>query len=229
LLVHFHLLLCRGILTCSAHDGHENFDHTSPSPIHLRKDSRLAPGVQAHGTSHGHRRRHSDFNQQPPSPRDRHGHRRVQGSVDYRPPNPRHIPGERRVSFSQDRPSDIGRKRGESRRRSTSPRRSEDDDTDDECYSSADEKLRREKVKREKLLIAGLACITTAAAANNIYQSTVAYEARRKLVREGDMSEDESKRLKNKHRMRDLFALSVAAVGINNARNGWKRYETYGR
>ena len=39
------------------------------------------------------------------------------------------------------------------------------------------------------------------------------------------MCTSEMKRLKNKALMMDLFTVGVAAVGINNARMGWKRVE----
>ncbi|KAL9638128.1 MAG: hypothetical protein Q9164_001748 [Protoblastenia rupestris] len=116
----------------------------------------------------------------------------------------------RRYSSSEDRYS--SRKR--ERRR----------DSDAKSSTTSDTEEQRKK-RNEKLLAASMACITTVAAANNIYQSTKAHETRRKDVREGKLSVQEAYQKRRKHAMLDLFSIGVAAIGINNARNGWKRVE----
>jgi len=95
----------------------------------------------------------------------------------------------------------------------------------DSGYSSADELDKERKHRNRQLLYTGLACVTTVAAANNIYQNTKAHQARKNEVREGEMCMSEVKRLKNKALLMDLFTVGVVAVGINNARMGWKRVE----
>ncbi|KAI4213910.1 MAG: hypothetical protein LQ351_003605 [Letrouitia transgressa] len=87
--------------------------------------------------------------------------------------------------------------------------------------TDADPKAQRNRT----LLTAALATITTAAAANNIYQSAKAHGARKKQVREGEMCSAEEKRLRQRGRLLDVVSLGVAAVGVNNARMGWKRWE----
>ncbi|KAI4161263.1 MAG: hypothetical protein LQ342_005055 [Letrouitia transgressa] len=87
--------------------------------------------------------------------------------------------------------------------------------------ADADPKAQRNRT----LLTAALATITTAAAANNIYQSAKAHGARKKQVREGEMCSAEEKRLRQRGRLLDVVSLGVAAVGVNNARMGWKRWE----
>ena len=67
--------------------------------------------------------------------------------------------------------------------------------------------------------------MTTVAAANNIYQNTKAHHARRNQYREGEMCSSEVKRLKSKAFLMDAFTVGVVAVGLNNARMGWKRVE----
>ena len=116
----------------------------------------------------------------------------------------------RRYSSSEDRYS--SRKRERRRESYATP-----------STTSDAEELR--KRRNEKLLAASMACITTVAAANNIYQSTKAHETRRKDVREGKLSVEEAYQKRRKHAMLDLFSIGVAAVGINNARIGWKRLE----
>lgn len=102
--------------------------------------------------------------------------------------------------------------------------KSRDSDLDSD-YSSSEEFEKRAKHRNRKLLYTGLACVTTVAAANNIYQNTKAHHARRKQVREGEMCTSEVKRLKNKALLMDLFTVGVIGVGINNCRMGWKRVE----
>ena len=111
-----------------------------------------------------------------------------------------------------------------------SHRKLKDRDSDHEsAYSSGEEIEKQRKQRNRQLLYTGLACVTTVAAANNIYQNTKAHLARREKVREGEMCTSEMKRLKNEAMLMDLFTVGVAAVGINNARIGWKRVEAIKR
>ena len=82
------------------------------------------------------------------------------------------------------------------------------------------------KLRNKKLLYVGLACVTTLAAGNNIYQTTKAHHARRRDVEQGEMSHAEAERLRKKAFMLDVLSVGVAAVGVNNARMGWKKVET---
>ncbi|KAK0516457.1 hypothetical protein JMJ35_001060 [Cladonia borealis] len=102
-----------------------------------------------------------------------------------------------------------------------------DSDSDGDAYHSSDEERRkREKLRNKKLLYVGLACVTTIAAGNNIYQSTKAHHARRRYVEQGQMSEAEALRLRKKALMLDVLSVGVAAVGVNNVRMGWNRVES---
>ena len=79
------------------------------------------------------------------------------------------------------------------------------------------------------MLVTGMAVVTSVAAANNLYQSKKAYEARRQAVRagkegkKGGMSREEAMIARRKGLMADLVALGVGAVCLNNARKGWMR------
>ena len=106
---------------------------------------------------------------------------------------------------------------------------SKDNDSDWDEYSSEEEKRKEKKARNRKLIAAGLASITTVAAANNIYQSSKAHKARRRLVSEGRMCTSELKRQKTNAIMLDLFSVGVAAIGVNNAVNGWKSMENQRR
>ena len=103
------------------------------------------------------------------------------------------------------------------------------DNDSDSGYSSVNEDEKQIKQRNKKLVYTGLACITTAAAANNIYQNTKAHYARRNQVREGESRMLEAQRSKNKALLMDVFTLGVAAVGINNARMCWKKVDAIER
>lgn len=109
-----------------------------------------------------------------------------------------------------------------SRSRSKSHHGDSDFDSD---YDSAEEAEKLAKHKNSKLLYTGLACVTTVAAANSIYQNTKAHHARRKEFREGEKCNAEVQRLKDKALLMDIFTVGVVAVGLNNARMGWKSVE----
>ncbi len=96
---------------------------------------------------------------------------------------------------------------------------------DDSDYDSAEEAEKLAKNKNRKLLYTGLACATTLAAANGIYQNTKAHQARHREFREGEKCNAEIQRLKNKALLMDLFTVGVVAVGLNNTRLGWRRVE----
>ena len=99
-------------------------------------------------------------------------------------------------------------------------------DTGDEGRFDSDAKNeKRKKMHNKTLLYTGLASVTTIAAANNIYQSTKASLARRQHLEQGEMCAAETKNMRNKAIMLDLFNVGVAAIGINSAINGWKTLE----
>ena len=84
---------------------------------------------------------------------------------------------------------------------------------------------KRKKMRNKTLLYAGLACVTTVAASNNIYQSTKAHMGRRYEMRRGEMDVNEATELRKKGFMTDLFSVGVGAICVNNAFKGWQRYE----
>ena len=93
-------------------------------------------------------------------------------------------------------------------------------------YDSETEAEKRRRLRNKTLLYAGLAGVSTIAASNNIYQSTKAHKLRKRQVREGSMCEHELKSRKNKSVALDVFSVGVAAIGVNNAVNGWKKLES---
>ena len=84
-------------------------------------------------------------------------------------------------------------------------------------------------MRNRKLLYGGLAAITSMAAANNIFQAAKAHKARKAQLEEGGKCSHEEEKLKEKHRLMNVISLGVAAVGLYNVRNGWKKMAAQGR
>lgn len=121
------------------------------------------------------------------------------------------------------------RKRSRSRRHTHGRNRhrkyDDSSDSDTDSIISSEEERQRSKARKQTLLAACLATVTSIAAGNNIYQSTKAHAARKKQLQGGKLSDHEAAELKRKGRKMDLISLGVAAVCLNNAKNGWKRME----
>ncbi|KAI4201592.1 MAG: hypothetical protein LQ346_002129 [Caloplaca aetnensis] len=104
-------------------------------------------------------------------------------------------------------------------------RKYDDSDSDTDSIVSSDAERERSKARNKTLLAACLATVTTVAAGNNIYRSTRAHAARKKQLQDGNLSEHEARAFKKKGTKMDLISLGVAAICLNNAKNGWKRLE----
>ena len=92
-----------------------------------------------------------------------------------------------------------------------------------EPYTAGDETRDMKSRRNKQLLYNGLAGVTTIAAANNIYQSSKAHRARQQAVRDGVMCKAEARHARNKALALDVAAVGIAAIGVNNAVNGWKK------
>ncbi|KAI9678707.1 MAG: hypothetical protein M1817_005764 [Caeruleum heppii] len=105
---------------------------------------------------------------------------------------------------------------------------SDDDDDLNTDYSSSDEIQTQKQMRKKEALAAGLACVTTLAVTNGVYQATKAHKTRRKQMTEseGNVCSAEAARLKEEHHKRNMIALGIAAVGLYNCRNGWRRMLT---
>ena len=104
---------------------------------------------------------------------------------------------------------------------SPSNKSSSNSSSDDDCSSSEDER-RQKKMRGKEWLTAGLASVATVHAAHNVYQSYENRQKRLKLVKEGEMSPAEAKKLKNKARFQDAASIGIAAIGIKSAVSEWK-------
>lgn len=81
--------------------------------------------------------------------------------------------------------------------------------------------------KKKSVISAGLATVATIHAAHNVYQSVEKREARRKAVKEGDITKEQARRMKNKNRMQDTASLGIAALGIKGAYSEWKEMKEH--
>ncbi|KAI4146442.1 MAG: hypothetical protein L6R39_003461 [Caloplaca ligustica] len=105
-------------------------------------------------------------------------------------------------------------------------RKYDNSDSDTDSIVSSDEEREISKARKKTLLAACLATVTTVAAGNNLYQSAKAHAAREKQLKNGELSEPDAQALKKTGRKLDLVSLGVAAVCLNNVKNGWKTMES---
>jgi len=86
----------------------------------------------------------------------------------------------------------------------------------------SDDEKAKHKGKKKMLLTGGLATVATIHAAHSLYQGMEKREARRKLLKEGEISPEQAKRDKNKARLQDAASIGLAALGIKGAYSEWK-------
>lgn len=98
---------------------------------------------------------------------------------------------------------------------------SHNDSSSDEVSSSEEERTAK-KMRGKEYVTAGLASVATIHAAHSVYKSVDNRKKRSKLVKKGEMSPEESHKLKNKARFQDAAAIGIAALGIKGAVSEWK-------
>jgi hypothetical protein len=97
-----------------------------------------------------------------------------------------------------------------------------DTDSDSDLGSSSDDKRERKKARGTQLITAGLATVATIHAAHNVYQSMEKRDERHRAVAEGDITQQQAKKEKNKARLQDAASIGIAALGIKGAMSEWK-------
>lgn len=95
-------------------------------------------------------------------------------------------------------------------------------DSDSDLGDSSDDERARKKARGSQLITAGLASVATIHAAHGVYKSMEKREERHKAEAEGDISQEQARREKNKARLRDAASISIAALGIKGAVSEWK-------
>lgn len=91
-----------------------------------------------------------------------------------------------------------------------------------DSISSSEEERERKTLGRRQLITAGLASVATIHAAHSVYQSYEGRKTRRKELKEGEITPQEARKMKNKARLQDAASIGVAALGIKGAYSEWK-------
>lgn len=102
-------------------------------------------------------------------------------------------------------------------------------DSESDLGSSSGEEKERKKSRRKSILTAGLASVATIHAGNSIYQSAGKRQARKKALAEGDITQEQAKRERNKARLQDAASVGIAALGIKGAYSEWEEMREHNK
>ncbi|KAL8766844.1 MAG: hypothetical protein Q9209_006502 [Squamulea sp. 1 TL-2023] len=94
-----------------------------------------------------------------------------------------------------------------------------------DVISSSEEERRQKKMKGKEFLTAGLAAVATVHAAHGLYRSMEARDKRHAEVAKGEMSPEESAKLRRKAHLQDAAAVGIAALGIKGAYSEWQEVQ----
>ena len=95
-------------------------------------------------------------------------------------------------------------------------------DSDSDLGSSSEDEKEKKKGRKKMLLTGGLATVATIHAAHSVYQSMEKREARKKLLKEGDISKQQATTARNKNRLQDAASIGIAALGLKGAYSEWQ-------
>lgn len=118
---------------------------------------------------------------------------------------------------ARDDYDDGGRSSNRRRGNSGSRRNRGGSGSDSDLGSSSEDEKKAKKMKGKQILTTGLAAVATIHAAHNVYQSMEKRRSRQKAVREGRLSPEEAKKLKQKAMLQDAASVGIAALGIKGA------------
>lgn len=126
-----------------------------------------------------------------------------------------HHKSSRRDDYSDEESSRHHRPRGERSERGTVARRGSASSTD--LGDTDEDEKRGKKMRGKQIITTGLATVATIHAAASVYQSMEKRKKRQKAVREGLLSPEEAKKLKQKAMWQDAASVGIAALGIKGA------------
>lgn len=126
-----------------------------------------------------------------------------------------HHKSSRRDDYSDEESSRHHRSRGERSERGTVARRGSASSTD--LGDTDEDEKRGKKMRGKQIITTGLATVATIHAAASVYQSMEKRKKRQKAVREGLLSPEEAKKLKQKAMWQDAASVGIAALGIKGA------------
>ncbi|KIW85709.1 hypothetical protein Z517_01101 [Fonsecaea pedrosoi CBS 271.37] len=95
-------------------------------------------------------------------------------------------------------------------------------DSDSDLGSSSEDEKEIKKGRKKMFITGGLATVATIHAAHSVYQSMEKRQARRRAVKEGDITEEQARRAKNKNRLQDAASIGIAALGLKGAYSEWQ-------
>jgi hypothetical protein len=95
-------------------------------------------------------------------------------------------------------------------------------DSDSDLGSSSDDERARKKARATQLVTAGLASVATIHAASSVYKSMEARDERHKALFQGDITQEQAQKERNKARLQDAASIGIAALGIKGAMSEWK-------
>ncbi|KAE8310785.1 hypothetical protein BDV41DRAFT_579133 [Aspergillus transmontanensis] len=98
-------------------------------------------------------------------------------------------------------------------------------DKDSDLGSSTDEEHQHKKMTRKMLLTTGLATVATIHAAHGLHGSMEKHKKRVKMVKEGDMSPEEARKLRVKNNLVDAASVGLATLGIKGAVDEWRHVD----
>ncbi|KAE8374483.1 hypothetical protein BDV26DRAFT_269835 [Aspergillus bertholletiae] len=98
-------------------------------------------------------------------------------------------------------------------------------DKDSDLGSSTDEEHQHKKMTRKMLLTTGLATVATIHAAHGLHGSMEKHKKRVKMVKEGDMSPEEARKLRVKNNFVDAANVGLATIGIKGAVDEWRHVD----
>lgn len=85
-----------------------------------------------------------------------------------------------------------------------------------------EEKRERKKMLRKELVTSGLAAVATIHAAHSVAKNIEAQKKRRKAVKEGTITQDQSSNMRAKENLKSAASIGLAALGIKGAVSEWK-------
>ena len=95
-------------------------------------------------------------------------------------------------------------------------------DSDSDLGSSSDDEKQHKQSRKKMLITGGLATVATIHAAHSVYQSVEKKQARRRALRDGEISKEQAKKDKNKNRLQEAASIGIAALGLKGAYSEWK-------
>jgi hypothetical protein len=95
-------------------------------------------------------------------------------------------------------------------------------DSDSDLGDSSEDERERKRARGKQLITAGLATVATIHAAHNVYRSMEQRDERHKALAEGDITQEQAQKQRNKARLKDGVSIGIAALGIKGATSHWK-------